>query len=147
MRAGQVARAGRTVGVAAVLAVAVTAGCADTPRAVGGLQLGVEDAPLRPPVRIDEGRTFEYPADAWDEGVGGTTVLRLLISRRGTVDSAQVVQSSGNPSLDSAALANARRLRYDPARQGGNPVQVWGRLPVVFPVPRPETDSVDAQTP
>lgn len=117
---------------------AATLACADTPRAVGGLQLGVDDAPLRPPVRIDEGRTFDYPPDAWDDGIGGTTVLRLLISRRGTVDSALVVESSGNASLDSAALANARRLRYKPAAQGGTPVEVWGRLPVVFPVPESE---------
>lgn len=141
MRTTRRFRAGLVLGLAAV-----ATGCADTPRAVGGLQIGVEDAPLRPPVRIDEGRTFEYPADAWEEGVGGTTVLRLLISRRGTVDSALVVQSSGHPSLDSAALANARRLRYQPAAQGGDPVQVWGRLPVVFPVPRPEADSLDADT-
>ncbi|HSM09413.1 MAG TPA: energy transducer TonB [Gemmatimonadota bacterium] len=123
------------------------AGCADTPRAVGGLQLGVDDAPLRPPVRIDEGRAFEYPPDAWEEGVGGTTVLRLLISRRGTVDSVVVIGSSGHPSLDSAALANARRLRYRPAAQGGTPVQVWGRLPVVFPIPEQEADTPHADTP
>lgn len=118
-------------------ALAATA-CADTPRAVGGLQLGVNDAPLRPPVPIGGAGSFEYPADAWDEGIGGTTVLRLLISRRGTVDSALVVQSSGHSSLDSAALVNARRLRYQPAAQGGSPVEVWGRLPVVFPVPEQE---------
>lgn len=119
----------------AVLWAAASLGCADTPRAAGGLQLGVDDAPLRPPTRIDEGAAFEYPADAWDEGVGGTTVLKLLISKRGTVESAVVVESSGHPSLDSAALANVTRLRYRPAAQGGAPVEVWGRLPVIFPVP------------
>lgn len=123
------------------------AGCADTPRAVGGLQLGVDDAPLRPPVRVDEGRVFEYPPDAWEDGVGGTTVLRLLISRRGTVDSVLVVESSGHPSLDSAALSNARRLRYRPAAQGGSPVEVWGRLPVIFPVPQQEADTSHVDTP
>lgn len=127
---------------ASVLVLALAgAGCADTPRAVGGLQLGVDDAPLRPPVRIDEERAFEYPPDAWEDGVGGTTMLRLLISRRGTVDSVVVIGSSGHPSLDSAALVNARRLRYRPAAQGGTPVEVWGRLPVVFPVPEHDADS------
>lgn len=132
------------LGPALALALAL-AGCADTPRAVGGLQLGVNDAPLRPPVPIGGTRSFEYPADAWQEGVGGTTVLRLLISRRGTVDSVLVIQSSGNPSLDSAALVNARRLRYQPAAQGGTPVEVWGRLPVVFPVPEQEAGSADVE--
>ena len=107
----------------------------------------MEDGPLRPPVRVDDGRTFEYPPDAWNEGVGGTTILRLLISRDGTVDSALVVHSSGHPSLDSAALANARRLRYEPAAQGGSPVEVWGRLPVVFPVPAEGEEPPNVETP
>lgn len=136
----------RLVGVGLATAC-LGAGCADTPRMAGGLQLGVEDAPLRPPLRIDEDATFEVPPEAWKEGVGGTTVLRLLISRRGTVDSALVVESSGHPSLDSAALANARRLRYRPAAQGGEPVEVWGRLPVIFPIPEQEADATNAETP
>jgi len=133
--------------LAGVCLASAVVGCADTPRTVGGLQLGVDDAPLRLPVRIDDGTTFDYPPDAWDDGIGGTTVLRLLISRRGTVDSALVVESSGHAALDSAALANARRLRYKPAAQGGNPVQVWGRLPVVFPVPEQEAESLDVVSP
>lgn len=141
--------ASRTAPLSALVFVCALAGagCADTPRAVGGLQLGVDDAPLRPPVRIDEERAFEYPPHAWEDGVGGTTVLRLLISRRGTVDSVVVIESSGHPSLDSAALANARRLRYTPAAQGGTPVEVWGRLPVVFPVPEQEADTPHDETP
>jgi protein TonB len=132
---------------AALCLAGAAAACADTPRTVGGLQLGVEDAPLRAPVRIDDGTKFDYPPDAWEAGVGGTTVLRLLISRKGTVDSALVVESSGNAALDSAALANAHRLRYKPAAQGGNPVQVWGRLPVVFPPPELEAESPDVVAP
>lgn len=116
-----------------VVLAAILAGCADTSRAVGGLQLGVEDAPLRPPTRIDDGQPFQFPPQAWQEGAGGTTVLKLLISRQGTVDSAMVLESSGHPSLDSAALAQASELRFEPAAQGGDPVQVWGRLPVIFP--------------
>lgn len=118
----------------AILALAlVSLGCADTPRAVGGLQLGVDDAPLRPPLRLGEDHPFEFPEAAWDEGVEGTTVLKLLISRSGTVDSAFVWESSGHPSLDSAALAQAADLEFEPASQGGDPVEVWGRLPVIFP--------------
>lgn len=126
----------RLSGAAGALLLLV--GCADTPRAAGGLQLGMDEAPLRPPTRLDAGVAFEYPPEAWEDGAGGTTVLRLLISRQGTVDSAMVVQSSGHPALDSAALANARLLRYAPAAQGGTPVEVWGRLPVIFPVPGEE---------
>lgn len=129
----------------AVVLVATLVGCADTSRAVGGLQLGVEDAPLRPPTRIEDGQPFQFPPQAWQEGVGGTTVLKLLISRQGTVDSAMVLESSGHPSLDSAALAQASELRFEPAAQGGDPVQVWGRLPVIFP--RSDETEPDADSP
>ncbi len=124
---------------------AVTGGCVDTPRAVGGLKLGLADAPLRAPTRIDSDQPFKFPEGAWQEGLAGTTVLKLLISRQGTVDSAMVLKSSGHPSLDSAALAQASVLRFEPAAQGGDPVQVWGRLPVIFP--RADEIESDAGTP
>ena len=78
---------------------------------------------------------FEFPRSAWDEGVGGTTVLKIMIDTDGTVDSALVLESSGHAALDSAALANSRRLLYRPAEQGGEPVKIWGRLPVIYPDP------------
>lgn len=136
----RIARAGL-----AVACMALGAGCVDTPRAAGGLQLGVDDGPLRAPTRLNPDQPFEFPAGAWQEGVGGTTVLKLLISREGIVDSAMVLQSSGHPSLDSAALSQASALEFDPAAQGGEPVQVWGRLPVIFPL-ADEMES-DADTP
>ena len=128
-----------------VACVAFTVGCVDTPRAAGGLQLGVADAPLRPPTRLDDGQPFEFPTGAWQDGLGGTTVLKLLISREGIVDSAMVLESSGHPSLDSAALSQASALLFEPAAQGGDPVQVWGRLPVIFP--RADELESDADTP
>lgn len=136
----QAVRTGLVVALAAA-----TAGCVDTPRTAGGLQLGVNDAPLRAPMRIDSGPPFQFPAGAWQKGLQGTTILRLLISQQGIVDSVLVLESSGHPSLDSAALAQALVLRFEPAAQGGDPVRVWGRLPVVFPR-RDETES-DADTP
>ena len=41
----------------------------------------------------------------------------------------------------------ARRLRYEPAAQGGEPVQVWGRLPVIFPIPEQEAEPTNVETP
>ncbi len=128
-----------------IASLAAAPGCVDTPRAAGGLKLGVNDAPLRAPTRIDSGIPFKFPPGAWQEGLEGTTVLKLLISRQGIVDSALVVTSSGHASLDSAALAQASVLRFEPAAQGGDPVQVWGRLPVIFP--RSDEMESDADTP
>lgn len=121
---------------AATAATLLLMGCADTVNpTVGGLRLGVESAPLKPPVRIDSLHPFEYPPAAWTYGASGTTVLKILISEAGTVDSAFVIQSSGDRSLDSAAIANSRFLQWEPAEQGGEPIPIWGRLPVIYPEP------------
>ena len=122
-------------GAAAIVAMLVLSGCADTVNPVlGGLKIGTANAPLKYPVRVD-GHRFDYPNDAWDERVGGTVVLKMRISPAGVVDSAYVLESSGHRSLDSAAVADSRRLRYDPAEQDGEPIEVWARLPVIYPLP------------
>ena len=116
-------------------------GCADTVNpAAGGLRIGVQNAPLKPPVRIDSLHPFEYPPSAWSFGASGTTVLKILISETGSVDSAFVLQSSGDGALDSAAIVNSRRLRWEPAEQGGRPIPIWGRLPVIYPRPEERRD-------
>ena len=135
-RAGSVApsRSPCVVAASVVVAALAAAGCADTvnPR-TGGLRLGVENGPLRPPVLREGEDVFEFPPAAWRRGAGGTTVLKLRITPEGQVDSVLVLTSCGHADLDSAAVANARRLRYRPAEQGGEPVEVWGRLPVIYP--------------
>lgn len=131
-------------GAAATVACLALAGCADTVNPNrGGLRLGLEDGPLRPPAAI-EGDVFEYPRSAWEAGIGGTTVLKIRIDTDGTVDSTIVLQSSGDPILDSAAVANSAKLRYRPAEQAGEPVPIWGRLPVIYPLPGEAT--ADAPT-
>jgi TonB family protein len=122
------------------------AGCADTVNpGRAGLRLGLEEGPLRPPAALDAD-VFEFPRSAWEQGIGGTTVLKIMIGTDGAVDSAIVLESSGYRPLDSAAVANAARLRYRPAEQGGQPVPIWGRLPVIYPLPG-EADVDDAASP
>ena len=104
-RATARARAPGVVGALCLLA----AGCADTVSpAAGGLRIGVQNVPLKPPMRADTLHPFVYPPSVASSGASGTTVLRILISSEGTVDSALVLESSGNEILDSAAVANAK---------------------------------------
>lgn len=121
--------------LATLVSIVVVSACADTVNPVlGGLKIGVANPPLKYPVRVDA-HHFDYPSDAWDERIGGTVVLKLHISPAGVVDSAYVLESSGHRSLDSAAVADSRRLRYDPAEQDGEPIEVWAKLPVIYPLP------------
>lgn len=119
-----------------VLLLVMSAGCADTVRpGLGGLKIAGAKGPFHMP-ELEQGRLpFEYPRDAWEEGIGGETMLKIHITAAGAVDSVMVVQPSGHASLDSAAVSGARKLRYRPARQGEEQVAVWGYLPVRFPMP------------
>jgi periplasmic protein TonB len=64
-----------------------------------------------------------YPALARTQGHQGTVLLQLVVSAQGNVTSAAVVQSSGFPELDQAAVEWVQaHWRYNPAMQGGVPV-------------------------
>lgn len=116
--------------------VVAAPGCADTVTPVlGGLKVGTSGGSFHMPVLESDRLPFRYPPEAWRDGVGGETRVRIHIDRRGRVDSAYVVESSGHAALDSAALAGARKLEYRPARQGDRPVAVWAVLPVRYPMP------------
>ncbi len=118
------------------LSVLLLSGCADTINPVlGRLSLGRDSGPLKPPVRVDSGR-FAYPEEAWEDRVGGTVWLRLHITMVGGVDSVTVLESSGNASLDAAARADGRSLRFRPAERSGEPVSVWAHLEVIYPLPQ-----------
>jgi len=106
-----------TPGVLA-LALAVS-GCGD-----GG---DVEDPePLYGEVPI------EYPLDLWDADVEGETLLRVRVTDVGRVDSVEVLEPSGYPAFDSAAVRGALNLQYQPARRSGKRISVWAKVPVQF---------------
>ena len=93
---------------------------------------------------------IEYPLHLWDQDMEGETLLRVRVGDTGVVDSVEVVESSGYESFDSAAVAGARDLRFDPARRDGKRIEVWAHVPVRFSKrPRPDTVgvAVDARGP
>jgi TonB family protein len=115
---------------------ALLSGCSETMRPVlGGLAVGDQGSAFHMPTLLNEQLPFEYPQDAWTDRIGGETVLRIRISTAGAVDSVAVQKTSGHRSLDSAAVAGARELRYAPARQGERPGPVWATLPVRYRMP------------
>lgn len=75
---------------------------------------------------------IEYPLDLWDADVEGETTLRVRVTEMGDVDSVEVVQGSGYPAFDSAAVRGALQLRYSPARRRGERISVWAKVPVQF---------------
>lgn len=75
---------------------------------------------------------IEYPLDLWDAKVEGVTLLRVRVTEMGIVDSVEVLEGSGYPAFDSAAVRGALDLRYSPARKNGERTTVWAKVPVHF---------------
>lgn len=90
------------------------------------------EAQLDRPVPLYGEEPIEYPIGLWDEGVEGTTLVRLRVTDTGVVDSVEVMESAGHPGLDSAAVAGARQLRFEPGRRDGKRIRMWATLPVRF---------------
>lgn len=118
--------AGRTHVLACVLAgVLGASGCEGS--VIQGGQL-----PDELPQRLNN--PFHYPPRLYEQKVQGNVVLRLFIDTTGRVlpESTQVVESSGYPAFDSAAVSGSQELEFTPARLNGKPMAVSVRHPVFF---------------
>ena len=112
---------------AAAIAILTTVAC-------GGEGEIEQPTPLYGEIPID------YPLTLWDQDMEGETLLRVRVTDTGTVDSVEIVQSSGYRAFDSAAVAGAGDLRFRPARRDGKRIEVWAKVPVHFSKrPRPDT--------
>jgi len=75
---------------------------------------------------------IEYPLELWDQGVEGSCMLRVRVTDMGFVDSVQIMEGSGYPAFDTAAVRGAMSMRFRPARRDGERIEVWARVPVHF---------------
>lgn len=76
--------------------------------------------------------TPTYPEMARQAGIEGNTVIGAMVDIDGSIISARVLSSSGNQSLDQAAVAAAYRAKFTPARQRDQPVRVEVSIPYRF---------------
>ena len=106
------------------------------------LALGVSgcsgDQEIESPSPLSASVPIDYPLDLWDQGVEGSSMLRVRVTDMGDVDSVVVMESSGYAAFDSSAVRGARTLKFSPARQGDKRIEVWAHVPVHFSKkPRP----------
>ena len=105
-----------------------------------------EDASTSDPMLLTRELPFVYPAALYAAKVEGDVALRLYIESLGLVvqESTSVVEPSGHAEFDSAAVAGATYLEFQPARNEGARVGNTVVLPVKFRLPsadslRPDT--------
>jgi TonB family protein len=89
-------------------------------------------------VALNGDSPIQYPPRLYDQRVEGDVVLRLFVDSLGRLapESSRVAESSNYPSLDSAALSGARRLRFAPARRHGLPIATAFLQPIEFRHPQ-----------
>lgn len=80
-----------------------------------GVGPGIARNPKVPP-RVASTAAPVYPQALRDAGIGGRVVVRGVIGVDGRVESAVVVRSSGNSTLDNNALSAFYKWRFSPAK-------------------------------
>ena len=80
-----------------------------------GVGPGIARNPKVPP-RVASTAAPVYPQALRDAGIGGRVVMRGVIGIDGRVESAEVVRSSGNSTLDNNALSAFYKWRFSPAK-------------------------------
>jgi periplasmic protein TonB len=88
--------------------------------------------PPRPVAGMETNRAPVYPAIARQRGEQGRVVLRVNVSAGGTPVEVSVMDTSGHPILDSAALSAVRQWHFIPATQAGKSVAAVADIPVQF---------------
>ena len=105
-----------------------------------------EDASTSDPMLLTRELPFVYPPALYAAKIEGDVALRLYIDSLGLVvqESTSVAEPSGHAEFDSAAVAGAPYLEFQPARNEGARVGKTVVLPVKFRLPsadslRPDT--------
>jgi TonB family protein len=83
---------------------------------------------------------LEYPIEARKKNQQGDVLLELKIGAGGSMDGARVIQTSGFPVLDDAAIATAQRYEYSPAAVKGKPVASLKTLRITFKLQQDERE-------
>jgi protein TonB len=73
-----------------------------------------------------------YPPASRRAGEQGVVMLRVLVDERGRPGDLQVLQSSGFPRLDQAAVDGVQKWTFKPAKNGATPILSWTRVQVKF---------------
>lgn len=73
-----------------------------------------------------------HPLALRERGIEGVVRLRVWVDELGRAGQVLLAASSGWRLFDDAAMAQARRCPFHPARQGSQPVGSWVEFPVRF---------------
>ncbi|MBB5690515.1 protein TonB [Roseomonas alkaliterrae] len=103
--------------------------------AMADARIGAEAIGAVVPPGADAGHRNEppdYPPESRRRGEEGSVRVSLRVGPDGRVQAVEVLESSGHPALDRAAVEAVRRWRFRPATQAGLPVAATMQTAVHF---------------
>jgi TonB family protein len=74
----------------------------------------------------------DYPALAIRTREQGIVAVRYFVKEDSALGEIQIVQSSGKPRLDDAAIKMVKKWKFHPLIQDGKPISAWQALTVTF---------------
>lgn len=83
----------------------------------------------------------DYPVELACSGVGGQSVLKVVVGPEGAPTEVALLTSSGNSQLDDAAIHRVREWKFKAATRNGQAVPTTIQVPVSFNPPQPKPDS------
>ncbi len=115
------------------LTAAVLSGCSPS---------GGNTAPAIAPTQVAALQTPPpaYPIELACTGVGGKSVLNVVIGPEGAPTEVKLATSSGNTQLDESAQQRVREWKFKPATRNGQAVPASIQVPVSFNPPQPKPD-------
>lgn len=78
---------------------------------------------------------LKYPENLAEKDIKGRVVVKFTVTKEGTIDNIEIVRSAGNDALDAEAvraLKAALSEKWTPGTVGGEPVDCYYTLPVMF---------------
>ena len=78
----------------------------------------------------------KYPTFARNQGLQGTTIIRVIVSPNGAPRLVKTLKTSGHAVLDHAAIEAVRQWRFTPEVKAGSPVSKIVDIPLKFSVDR-----------
>ena len=113
---------------------------------VAALTLGActsSDQPAAPVIASTEVAAVQtpppdYPPELGCTGVGGTSVLNVVVGIEGKPTDVTLISGSGNSQLDNLAAMGVREWTFKAATHNGQPVPTTIQVPVNFKVPDPK---------
>ena len=84
-----------------------------------------------PPVPLEK-ENPRYPREAVKQGIEGWVTLHYMVSPSGSPYEIEIVDSSGNKSLEQAAKRAAKKFQYEPAQMNGSPIDAGAATRIQF---------------